>query len=404
MRRPFVAAGTVRYVGQPVVAIVAEDRAQRRRCRRSRRHRLRAAACRRRPGGGGARRGAAVPRRRLQRGDAVRPPRRQADFSACEVVVAERIVNQRMTAAPIEGRSGAAYWTADGRLVHYSACQGAHPTRDLLAQVYGLEPAQVRVIVPDVGGGFGAKSRTYSRGAGPRLLRPRAGAAGAMDGDTLGEHGRDAPRPGPGAVRHARRHAGRADHRLPARHRAGCRRLPDGRRAPADGDRAHDDGRLRPPQRRLQRRLDGHQHRVDDGVPRSRPPGGGRRHRAHGRPLRRRDRDGPRRGAAAQLRPPLHRAVHDRRRHARTTSGTTGSRSSGPCWRPATTSCAPSRSRRRADEDPIALGIGIATYVEITAGVPGAEFGVRRGARATAGCSCAAGPRRTARATTRPGR
>ena len=84
----------------------------------------------------------------------------KADFSACEVVVAERIVNQRMTAAPIEGRSGAAYWTPDGRLVHYSACQGAHPTRDQLTQVYGLEPAQVRVIVPDVGGGFGAKSRT----------------------------------------------------------------------------------------------------------------------------------------------------------------------------------------------------------------------------------------------------
>ena len=85
----------------------------------------------------------------------------QADFSGCEVVVSERIANQRMTAAPIETRSGAAHWTDDGRLVHYSACQGAHPTRDLLATVYGLEPSQVRVIVPDMGGGFGAKSRSY---------------------------------------------------------------------------------------------------------------------------------------------------------------------------------------------------------------------------------------------------
>src|SRR5262249_36944029 len=84
-----------------------------------------------------------------------------ADFGDCEVVVAERIVNQRMTAAPIEPRAGAAYWTHDGRLVHYSACQGAHPTRDLLATIYGLDPARVRVIVPDMGGGFGAKSRTY---------------------------------------------------------------------------------------------------------------------------------------------------------------------------------------------------------------------------------------------------
>jgi len=85
---------------------------------------------------------------------------RTADFADCEVVVEERIVNQRLTAAPIEARVGAAWWE-DGRLIHYSACQGAHPTRDLLAKIYGLDNEQVRVVVPDVGGGFGAKSRTY---------------------------------------------------------------------------------------------------------------------------------------------------------------------------------------------------------------------------------------------------
>jgi carbon-monoxide dehydrogenase large subunit len=93
----------------------------------------------------------------------------QADFGGCEVVVEERIVNQRLTAAPIEGRSAAAYWTDDGRLVHYAACQGAHPTRDLLAAVYGLDPSRVRVLVPDVGGGFGAKSRST---AGVRSSTP----------------------------------------------------------------------------------------------------------------------------------------------------------------------------------------------------------------------------------------
>ena len=46
-----------------------------------------------------------------------------------------------MTAAPIEPRSGAAYWTDDDRLVHYSACQGAHPARDALCSVYGLPDA-----------------------------------------------------------------------------------------------------------------------------------------------------------------------------------------------------------------------------------------------------------------------
>src|SRR5262245_46260118 len=85
----------------------------------------------------------------------------QADFSDCEVVVEERIVNQRLSGAPMEPRVGVAYWTPEGRLVHYSSCQGAHVTRAMLCAVYDLEPAAVRVIVPDVGGGFGVKSRTY---------------------------------------------------------------------------------------------------------------------------------------------------------------------------------------------------------------------------------------------------
>ena len=66
-----------------------------------------------------------------------------------------------MSGAPIEGRAGIAWWEGD-RLVHHSSCQGAHPARDVLAQLYGLDPADVRVVVPDVGGGFGVKSRTYS--------------------------------------------------------------------------------------------------------------------------------------------------------------------------------------------------------------------------------------------------
>jgi aerobic carbon-monoxide dehydrogenase large subunit len=84
----------------------------------------------------------------------------RADFSGCEVVLTQRIVNQRIAGAPLEGRAGAAWWE-DGRLVHLSACQGAHPARAALAPYYGLDPSAVRVIVPDVGGGFGPKARPY---------------------------------------------------------------------------------------------------------------------------------------------------------------------------------------------------------------------------------------------------
>jgi aerobic carbon-monoxide dehydrogenase large subunit len=160
MRRSVVADGTVLFVGQPVVAVLAETRVQ-----AADAAELVLVDYEPLP--------VVVDPEASLRDEVVLFPEhgtnvvmrfqseKQADFSGCEVVVEERIVNQRLTAAPIEPRSGAAYWTDDGRLVHYSACQGAHPTRDLLAGIYDLDPAQVRVIVPDVGGGFGAKSRTY---------------------------------------------------------------------------------------------------------------------------------------------------------------------------------------------------------------------------------------------------
>ena len=160
MRRPFVAFGTVRYVGQPVVAVVAENRY------------LAADAAELVMIDYDPLPVVIDPEVSVRDEVLLFPdagtnvvqrwtPKTVADFSGCEVIVEEQIVNQRLTAAPIEPRSGAAFWTDEGRLVHYSACQGAHPTRDLLTAVYGLDASQVRVIVPDVGGGFGAKSRTY---------------------------------------------------------------------------------------------------------------------------------------------------------------------------------------------------------------------------------------------------
>ena len=66
-----------------------------------------------------------------------------------------------MAPCPLEVRVAASLWTDDGRLHHWASSQGAHPVRDRLAEVYGLEPGQVRVVTPDVGGGFGAKGFPY---------------------------------------------------------------------------------------------------------------------------------------------------------------------------------------------------------------------------------------------------
>ena len=76
------------------------------------------------------------------------------------MVVSADIVNQRVAPSPMEMRVSASRWD-DGRLTHWQAGQGAHPVREKLCEWYGLAPEQVRVITPDVGGGFGAKAFTY---------------------------------------------------------------------------------------------------------------------------------------------------------------------------------------------------------------------------------------------------
>lgn len=81
-------------------------------------------------------------------------------FADCEVVVDLTIENQRVAPAPMEVRACVASW--DGtRLTQWACSQGAHGARDGLAEILGIDKSNVRVITPDVGGGFGAKSGVY---------------------------------------------------------------------------------------------------------------------------------------------------------------------------------------------------------------------------------------------------
>ena len=86
------------------------------------------------------------------------PPTSEVDFSECEVVVSHRIVNSKIYASPIEGRVAAAAWGEDGRLTCWSSTQGPHTAQGAITGALGLDPSQVRVIIPDVGGGFGTKA------------------------------------------------------------------------------------------------------------------------------------------------------------------------------------------------------------------------------------------------------
>jgi carbon-monoxide dehydrogenase large subunit len=78
-------------------------------------------------------------------------------FDDCEVVTGRTIVNQRVAPAPMETRAAAAAWGDDGRLTAWIPNQGAQGTRSGLARLLGLPEEQVRIITPDVGGAFGAK-------------------------------------------------------------------------------------------------------------------------------------------------------------------------------------------------------------------------------------------------------
>ena len=64
----------------------------------------------------------------------------------------------RQCMSPLEGRGALAFWDRrQEMLVLHTACQMPHIVRTGLAECLGLEQGQVRIVVPDVGGGFGYK-------------------------------------------------------------------------------------------------------------------------------------------------------------------------------------------------------------------------------------------------------
>ena len=78
-------------------------------------------------------------------------------FDGCEVVVTKTLINQRLAPAPMETRGAAAVWGEDGRLTAWIPNQGAQGTKSALAKLLAMDPDDVRIITPDVGGAFGAK-------------------------------------------------------------------------------------------------------------------------------------------------------------------------------------------------------------------------------------------------------
>ncbi|MGI8792766.1 MAG: xanthine dehydrogenase family protein molybdopterin-binding subunit [Acidimicrobiales bacterium] len=160
MVRPWLAADTVRFVGEPLAAIITEEKYQ---------------------GEDAAELiwadydplRAVIDMDSAKAGDTILFPDvgsnvcldmqfgSSADlFDGCDVVITQRVSNQRVAPCPLEVRAAAAKWDGE-HVTHWASSQGAHAVKDDLARLLGLSAENVRVIAPDVGGGFGAKIGLY---------------------------------------------------------------------------------------------------------------------------------------------------------------------------------------------------------------------------------------------------
>jgi carbon-monoxide dehydrogenase large subunit len=85
-----------------------------------------------------------------------------AAFAKAEVVVSQRMMNQRLVPNAMEPRGVVAHFEpGKGTMTIWSSTQNPHILRTMIAAMTGLGQDQVRAIAPEVGGGFGAKINIY---------------------------------------------------------------------------------------------------------------------------------------------------------------------------------------------------------------------------------------------------
>ncbi|BAS12349.1 carbon monoxide dehydrogenase large chain [Arthrobacter sp. Hiyo8] len=86
----------------------------------------------------------------------------EAVFAAADVVVAQEVVYPRVHPAPMETCGAVAdFDPIDGRLTLYETTQAPHAHRTLYAIVAGIPEHKIRIVSPDIGGGFGNKVGIY---------------------------------------------------------------------------------------------------------------------------------------------------------------------------------------------------------------------------------------------------
>ena len=81
-----------------------------------------------------------------------------AAFKSAEIVIRDRIIQQRLIPTPMETRGAVAHFVpATGEMTIWNTTQNPHIVRFIMSLVTGVPEDRLRVIAPEVGGGFGAK-------------------------------------------------------------------------------------------------------------------------------------------------------------------------------------------------------------------------------------------------------
>lgn len=118
-------------------------------------------------------------------------------FRDADVVVSQRMINNRLYPTPMEERAVvASYNKGEGSLTVWASNQAPHLLKTTLAGVLNLPEQKVRVIAPEVGGGFGCKISWYGEDMLACALSMRTGkpvkwAATRMEAMMSTTHGRD---------------------------------------------------------------------------------------------------------------------------------------------------------------------------------------------------------------------
>jgi carbon-monoxide dehydrogenase large subunit len=118
-------------------------------------------------------------------------------FEQAEVVVRQRMYNQRVIPNPMETRGAVAqYNPGNGEMTIWCTSQNPHIHRLIYSDVLGIPEHKLRIIAPDVGGGFGSKIATYTEEAvvaclARELKKPVKWIEERREHFTATSHGRD---------------------------------------------------------------------------------------------------------------------------------------------------------------------------------------------------------------------